>query len=83
MEIQDEIHFDADARFEGSKNEVILLLVVATARKKVREEDTLAGLILQSTGDFETYRCVGFFYTTRAQVYRILKNMPRHKVNLI
>lgn len=80
----DEIHFDAEARFEeGTMTAVTILPVVDVTRKMVGDEDIMAGLVLQSTGDPETYRRVGFFYTKKAHLNRTLKNMSRHTVALI
>ncbi|KAH7076918.1 hypothetical protein BKA63DRAFT_594514, partial [Paraphoma chrysanthemicola] len=70
---QDKIGFDT-AEDRISKN-MIVLPIIGTMRKTAHESEAVFALILSRSE--ENYRRIGFLYTKRTQVCRILRNMQR------
>lgn len=62
--------------------ELTLLHIIGITRRTAHENEAVIGLVLRQAGA-EKYSRLGFFYTIRPRVSRILRNMPRQTVIII
>jgi hypothetical protein len=84
-----------DTAEDSTSKEIILLPVIGTMRKTAHDTEAILALILrkasqsdvrrasQSTRSGDCYLRIGFLYTGRPQVCRILRNMQRQSVTII
>jgi hypothetical protein len=81
-----EISADSDLVFdtvEGNVVELVLLPIVGITKRSAYENEAVIGIILRRLGGGESFVRIGFFYTMRPQVRRILSNMPRQSVTIV
>lgn len=77
---KNEILFDTVE--DGMPEELTLLPIIGITRRTAHENQAVIGLVLRPAGA-ESYSRLGFFYTSRPRVNRILRNLPRHTVTII
>ncbi|CZR61292.1 uncharacterized protein PAC_11188 [Phialocephala subalpina] len=87
VEIRPRIRNAVEALFDTVADdipkELVLLPIVGITKRTAHQTETVIGLVLQQRGDTGEYSRLGFFYTTRTQPCRILRNMPRQTITII
>jgi hypothetical protein len=74
-----EILFDTMVDFT---EELTLLPIVGITKRSAHENEAVIGIVLKQSTDREGFVRIGFFYTMRPQLRRILRNMPRQSVTI-
>ncbi|EMD87842.1 hypothetical protein COCC4DRAFT_142716 [Bipolaris maydis ATCC 48331] len=78
---EQEIFFDT--AMEKIPEQLTLLPIIGITKRTAHENEAVIGLVLGSSAEKNRFQRIGFFYTTRAQVRRILTNMPRKPVMIV
>lgn len=64
-------------------DQLTLMPIVGVTKRTVHENETVIGLVLEPSTKTEEFERIGYFYTTRLQVRRILRNMPRRSITIV
>ncbi|EUC28229.1 hypothetical protein COCCADRAFT_41206 [Bipolaris zeicola 26-R-13] len=78
---EQEIFFDT--AMENIPEQLTLLPIIGTTKRTAHENEAVIGLVLDSSAGENRFQRIGFFYTTRTQVRRILRNMPRKPIVIV
>jgi hypothetical protein len=75
-----EILFDT---MDNATEELTLLPIVGITKRSAHENEAVIGIVLNQSADGQDFVRIGFFYTMRPQVRRILRNIPRQSITII
>jgi hypothetical protein len=75
-----EILFDT---MDNATEELTLIPIVGITKRSAHENEAVIGIVLKQSADGQDFVRIGFFYTMRPQVRRILRNMPRQSITII
>jgi hypothetical protein len=71
-----------DTVLDDLSEELVLLPITGNTKRSAHENEVVIGPILKHSADGEDYVRIGFFYTLRPQVRRILRNMPQQSITI-
>jgi hypothetical protein len=75
-----ELLFDT---MENATEELTLLPIVGITKRNAHENEAVIGIVLKQSAGGQDFVRIGFFYTMKPQVRRILRNMPRQSITII
>jgi hypothetical protein len=77
----------ADIRFDtvldNAPQSLVLLPIISTTNNLAHETDLALGLVLHQTKVAAQFRRLGVFHTTRSQINRIIRKLPRQTVTIL
>jgi hypothetical protein len=76
-----EIRFDTV--LDNAPQSLVLLPIISTTKKLAHETDLALGLVLHQTKVAAQFRRLGVFHTTRSQINRIIRKLPRQTVTIL
>jgi hypothetical protein len=78
---EQEVFFDT--AMDETPEQLTLLPIIGVTKRAAHETEAVMGLVLNSSAKTKDFQRIGFFYTRRVQVRRILRNMPRQSIRIV